>query len=264
MSELVLLAVDAGNTSVALGLFRGKRLVKKARLASDPAIGSAELARRLRAFSGEATAACCASVVPALDGKIDRAVRKALGVEPAWVTPTAPLGIRYRVERPRQVGADRIANAIGAWELHGGPAVVLDFGTATTFDCVSRAGDYLGGAILPGPVLAARALADHTAKLPLVPVRRPRRVIGRETVECIQAGVYFGYLGMIEKVLKLTLAELARSPEGGKARVVLATGGWAGLLADDLPAEIKLAPDLTLHGLRFAYDRLRNKIKERS
>ena len=263
MSELLLLAVDAGNTSMALGLFRGRRLVKKARLASDPSIGSEELARRLRSFAGEATAACCASVVPALDGKIDRAVRKALGVKPAWVTPSAPLGIHYKVDRPRQVGAVRIANALGAWDAHGGPAVVIDFGTATTFDCVSRTGDYLGGAILPGPVLAARALADHTAKLPLVPVRRPRRVIGRETAECIQAGVYFGYLGMVEKVLKLTLEELARLPDGGKARAVLATGGWAGLLADDLPAVIKLAPDLTLQGLRVAHARLSSRVKER-
>lgn len=256
-----LLAVDAGNTSVTLALFRGARLLRKSRWASDSWLATGELARRLRAFAGEARDAVCASVVPALDAKLDRALRRN-GARPVWVTPGAPLGIRLKVDHPRQVGADRIANALGAWGLHGGPAVVIDFGTAATFDCVSRTGDYLGGAILPGPVLAARALADHTAKLPLVPVRRPRRVIGRETAECIQAGVYFGYLGMIERVLKMTLEELGRMPEGGKAKAVLATGGWAGLLADDLPAGVRLAPDLTLHGLRLAFARL-SRVKER-
>ena len=128
---------------------------------------------------------------------------------------------------------------------------MFDFGTATTFDCISEKGDYLGGAIVPGPHLAARMLHEHTAQLPLAQVRRPRRVIGKNTDECIQAGIYFGYLGMIEKVLALTLREMGANVS------IMATGGLAVLFKKDLGRSIRHVPDLTLQGLRIASERMR-------
>lgn len=162
--------------------------------------------------------------------------------------PGTRLGLRLAVRTPSEVGADRVLNALAARALHGAPCVVVDFGTATTFDCVSRRGDYLGGAILPGPRLAAKALRLHTAKLPEVPVAPTRRVIGKDTVECIQAGLYWGYLGTIERVLKMTLGEM-KAPG---AKVVL-TGGLAPLFARHFPEAVS-EPDLTIQGLRLAFD----------
>src|SRR5262249_51739896 len=154
---------------------------------------------------------------------LERAVANRLGCRAVSVGPLSPLGVKLRVKRPREVGADRVLNALAAKARVSGAAVVVDFGTATTFDCVSRSGDYLGGAFLPGPRMAAQALSAGTAQLPLVAVKKPRRVVGRDTVECIEAGLYYGYLGMIERILKLTLKEMGGRP------TVLATGGLAGL-----------------------------------
>ena len=174
-------------------------------------------------------------------------MRLAFGLRAVAVTPRSPLGLRLKVRTPDQVGADRVLNAVALKTLFGAPAVAVDFGTATTFDCLDASGAYAGGAILPGPNTAARALHAFTAKLPLVPVRRPARAIGRDTVECLQSGLYFGYLGMIREVLARTRAEL-----GGRPKVV-ATGGLAPLFLKDLPG-VAHAPDLTLTGLRLAHE----------
>ncbi len=252
----MLLALDVGNTNITLGAFEGPRLAREWRLETGRA--PTQLGRKLlslvRAGRLKADAVVYGSVVPAINRVLEQAVREACGVRPLAVTPRSPLGLRLKVRRPLEVGADRILNALAAFELSRGPAVVLDFGTATTFDCVSREGDYLGGAILPGPRMAALALAEGTAQLPLVEIRRPRRAIGRDSVECLQSGLYFGYLGMVEKMLALTLREL-REMGAPRARV-LATGGLAGLFARDMPG-IPLVRDLTLQGLRIAYERLR-------
>ncbi|TBR24378.1 type III pantothenate kinase [bacterium] len=246
-----LLAVDAGNTNLTLGLFRGARLAAVGRVETHP-LGdgrrqAAAVARWARKAAGAEPldAFVFGTVVPALAPAL-RAAARALKVRPAEVGPSSQLGLRLAVRTPLEVGADRVLNALAARALHGAPCVVVDFGTATTFDCVSRRGDYLGGAILPGPRLAAKALSLHTAKLPEVPVAPTRRVIGKDTVECIQAGLYWGYLGMIERVLAMTLAEM-RAP---RAKVVL-TGGLAPLFAKRLPGAVHEA-DLTLHGLRMA------------
>lgn len=251
----MLLALDVGNTNITAGAFEGGRLREQWRhpteaRSSAPVLGRALAAAALR-HCVRVDACVYGSVVPELDKKIQRAVEFRFSVKPLHVTPDSKLGIKLLVKKPRQVGADRILNALAAHERSGGrAAVVLDFGTATTFDCVSSAGDYLGGAILPGPNLAARALHEHTAKLPLVPMARPERAVGRDTRECIQAGVYWGYLGMIEKVLALTLSELGGRPK------LYATGGLARLFAGDLPKNMEIVPELTLDGLRIAHERL--------
>jgi type III pantothenate kinase len=255
----MLLALDVGNTNITAAVFDGRRLVHQFRVVTDAAASARRLANQLRAGTGKYASmicgAVCGSVVPGIDKSLLGAVKSAFGCRTRLVTPGAKLGIRLRVKHPGQVGADRILNALGAFERARGAAVVIDFGTATTFDCVSPRGDYLGGAILPGPNLAAGALHEHTAKLPLVPVRRPRRVVGKDTVECIQAGLYFGYLGMIERILRMTIAEMRREGCGGRIPV-LATGGLCALFKDEMPARARIVPDLTLQGLRIAHGRL--------
>lgn len=247
----MLLALDVGNTNITAGAFFGPELVSQWRIETSTA--RSVLAAGLRRAGRQVTRVIYGSVVPAVDLVLESAILKTFGLPALKVGPASRLGIKLRVKEPRQVGADRILNALAASREGKGAAVVIDFGTATTFDCVSAGGDYLGGAILPGPRMAARALAEGTAKLPEVSIRRPQRAIGRTTVECIEAGVYFGYLGMIEKLLKLTLKEMRKDGHGARIRV-LATGGLAALFARDLPAGVLVVPDLTLRGLRVAHE----------
>ena len=254
----MLLAVDVGNTNLTIGVFAGDRLVRQGRLETDPRRSAEWYARALkcpfRKVDGLPDAVVYGSVVPPLDRTLEAAVGRAFGVKAVAVTPASKLGLKLKVKTPSQVGADRILNALALKAVVGTPAIAIDFGTATTFDCVDRNGDYIGGAILPGPNSAARALHEFTAKLPLVKVRKPSSAIGKDTVSCIEAGLYFGYVGMIREVLARTMAEM-----GGRPAVV-ATGGLAPLFLSDLPG-IRSEPDLTLHGLRFAHEILHHASK---
>lgn len=253
----MLLAVDVGNTNLTVALFAGARLVRRWRLESEPRRSAAWYARALACPArkiGRPAAAIFGSVVPPLDATLRAALRSAFGLKALEVTPRSPLGFALKVREPNAVGADRVLNALALRTLYKTPAVAVDFGTATTFDCVDGGGDYVGGAILLGPHSAARALHEFTAKLPLVKVAAPRSVIGKDTEECIQAGLYHGYLGMVKEVLAKTRAEL-----GGRATVT-ATGGLAPLFLRGLPA-LRHEPDLTLHGLRFAADILNNNAR---
>ena len=180
-----------------------------------------------------------------MDAVLAEAIFKAFGLKSSFISPLSRLGLKLKVRTPTQVGADRILNALALRDLFQGPSIAIDFGTATTFDCVDAKGAYIGGAILLGPNSAARALHEFTAKLPLIKVRKPLTVIGKDTVACLEAGLYFGYLGMIREVLARTKAEM-----GGRARVA-ATGGLAPLFLKDLPG-VRHEPDLTLNGLRIA------------
>ncbi|MBI4376919.1 MAG: type III pantothenate kinase [Elusimicrobia bacterium] len=254
----MLLALDVGNTNITAGIFKDRRLIRQWRHETWPEIPVAALARELERAAGAARervdSAVYGSVVPRLDRTLEEAVLKGFGRRPLAVKPSRRLGLGIEVRRPSEVGVDRLLNALAAFARVKGPAVVIDFGTATTFDCVSGRGDYVGGVILPGPRMSAQALAERTAKLPLVAVRKPRRVIGRDTVECLQSGLYFGYLGMIDKVLRLTMGEMRRTER--RAPKVLATGGLSRLFGPDLPRGVALAPQLTLEGLLLAYERI--------
>ena len=246
----MLIAVDAGNTNLTVGVFAGDRLVRQWRIQTDLRRSSDWYARALRCpfrkVSGLPSSAVVGSVVPRLDAVLSAAVFKAFGLKASFITPRSPLGLRLKVRAPDQVGADRILNALALRAMAPGiPSIAIDFGTATTFDCVDRSGAYIGGAILLGPNSAARALHEFTAKLPLIKVRKPRRAIGKDTEHCLEAGLYFGYLGMIREVLARTKAEM-----GGRVRVA-ATGGLAPLFLKDLPG-VRHEPDLTLNGLRLA------------
>lgn len=249
----MLLAVDVGNTNLTVALEKEGRFVRRWRLETALRRSSGWYARALacpaKAQKARVDAAVFGSVVPALDATLKSAIKKAFGVTALQVGPKSPLGVALRVREPGTVGADRVLNALAARELHGAPAVVLDFGTATTFDCVDGRGAYIGGAILLGPNSAARALHEFTAQLPLVKPAKPASVVGKDTVECLQAGLYYGYLGMIKEVLARTRREM-----GGKPTVI-ATGGLAPLFLKELPG-VRHEPDLTLHGLRLAHARL--------
>jgi len=240
----LLLAVDVGNTNLTVGVFAGDRLVRQWRIQTDLRRSSVWYARALkRPF--RVTHAVVGSVVPGLDAVLAKAILHSFAVKPTFITPSSPLGLKLSVKTPTQVGADRILNALALRDLTDGPSIAIDFGTATTFDCVDAGGAYVGGAILLGPNSAARALHEFTAKLPLIKVRKPRSVIGKDTEQCIEAGLYYGYLGMIREVLARAKKELGGRP------VVAATGGLAPLFLKDLPG-VRHEPDLTLNGLRIA------------
>ncbi len=250
-----LLAADIGNTNITLGLFSGRRLVRQGRLKTVPGRSVRSYGRAIERFVGRKVSLAgvvYGSVVPKLNKVFEAFARSRTGRPPIAVTPKSPLGLRLRVDNPREVGADRLLNSLAALKLFGGPIIVLDFGTATTFDCVSKKGEYLGGAIFPGPELSAKALSLHTAKLPKVAMRPTRRVIGKNTVECIQAGLFHGYVGMIRHVLKRSSAEMNRTGRGKVS--VIATGGLSRLFIKEVPEIGKIEPNLTLYGLQLAYE----------
>ena len=189
------------------------------------------------------------SVVPPLDSTLRQVCEKYFGVKPLFIEPGVKTGMPVHYDNPSEVGADRIVNSVAAFEKHGGPCIIVDFGTATTFDCVSRKGEYLGGVISPGIGISADALFERTARLPRVDIRKPARVIGSTTVGSLQSGLYYGYLGLVDGILALLLNEL------GPETTVVATGGLASLIGTG-SKYIKHVDDLlTLEGLRIIWQR---------
>lgn len=257
----MLLAVDIGNTNITIGVFDGSKMKATWRVATGVHRMPDEYASLiLHLFEHEGIAASkitdaiLCSVVPPVAGVFEEMCRRYLKVSPILVEAGVKTGVRISMDNPREVGADRIVNAVAAHQLYGGAVIVIDLGTATTFDAVSEEGDYLGGAIAPGIAIATEALFARTAVLPRVELIHPKRAIGRNTVAAMQSGIVFGYAGLIEGIVTRIKQEL-----GGKAKVV-ATGGYAELLARETPAIEEVNPDLTLIGLRLIYEM--NKTKE--
>jgi type III pantothenate kinase len=254
----LLLTIDVGNTNTVLGVFEGADLKAHWRLTTRREQTADEygiLVRNLFAASGldpqAVDGVALASVVPPLTPMLIALSRQYLGMDPLLVEPGVRTGMPILYEPPGDVGADRIVNGVAAVAAYGAPVVVVDFGTATTFDVVSRKGEYIGGVICPGIGISADALFQRAARLPRVDVRHPGRVIGRSTVGSIQSGLYFGYASMIEGIIGRIRGELGES-----ARVV-ATGGLAETLAADIPSIDVVDPVLTLTGLRLIYERNR-------
>src|SRR5512136_1677988 len=251
----MLLAIDIGNTNITLGLYDGKELGPRWRLATAFDHMPDEYGLQLLGLIEHAghTAAsvdgiCLASVVPPITSKIIEACRRYLNREPLVVDAGVKTGVRVRYEDPRAVGADRIVDAVAVIHLYGAPACVVDFGTATTFDAISANGDYLGGAIAPGIGIAADALYQRTAKLPRVDIQKPPSVIGRNTVHSMQSGLLYGYVGLVEGMVARFRAEL------GDAMKVIATGGLADIVAQETGVIETVAPWLTLDGLQMVWD----------
>ncbi len=254
----MLLAVDVGNTHIVLGLYEGERLVHDFRIESSRGRTVDELhvlLHSLLAVAGVERQAVrgsiLASVVPALGEVVVEAVDRAFDVDMMVVGPGLKTGMPILYENPREVGADRIVNAVAAYERVGGAVIVVDFGTATTFDCISEAGEYLGGSIAPGIRISAEALFARAAKLPRVEVMKPPRAIGRNTVHSMQSGIVFGYVGLVDGLVERIRAEI-----GAPARV-LATGGLAPVLTPESRTIEDFDEFLTLDGLRILWDRNR-------
>jgi type III pantothenate kinase len=251
----MLLAIDIGNTNLTLGLYAGETLGPHWRLATDQDRMPDEYGLQLlglleRANCGEdcLTGIVLASVVPNLTGRVIQACQKYLQLEPLVVDAGVKTGIRIRYEDPKAVGADRVADAVAVMHTHGGPACVIDFGTATTFNAVTAAGDYLGGAITVGVNLAAEALFTRAAKLPRIDLQRPPSVIGRNTVHAMQSGLLFGYVSMVEGMVARFRTEL------GSEMKVIATGGLAEIVAKETDVIDIISPWLTLDGLRIIWE----------
>ena len=189
------------------------------------------------------------SVVPPLDPVLRQVCERYFNLRPLFIEPGVKTGMPVHYDNPAEVGADRIVNAVAAFEKYGGPCVIVDFGTATTFDCVSAKGEYLGGVICPGIGISADALFERTARLPRVEIRKPARVIGTNTVGSLQSGLYYGYLGLVDGILELLLADLGQSTR------VLATGGLGPMIGTGSKYIKTVDDSLTLEGLRIIWER---------
>ena len=259
----MLLAIDIGNTGITLGLFEGGKLGPHWRLASDNERTSDEygilmtqlLERaglRTNAVGGILCGVAIASVSPALTGVLVRVCRDYLRVDPMVVDAETRTGIPLRYEDPKQIGADRLVNAVAARRICNGPACIVDFGTATSFDALSADGEYLGGAIAPGIGVAADALFRRTAKLPRVDLCRPPSVIGRNTVNSLQSGLLYGYVGLVEGMVCRFRAEL------GQEMKTIGTGAMVELIAGETDIIDIVNPWLALEGLRIIFELNRN------
>jgi type III pantothenate kinase len=251
----MLLTIDIGNTNITLGLYRDAELMAAWRLATNHERMPDEYGLQMLGLIQHAgcqpediSGAALASVVPPLTGTFLQACKNYLGQQPLVVDAGVKTGVRIRYEDPKAVGADRVVDAAAVTHLYGGPACVVDFGTATTFDAISKEGDYLGGAIAPGIGIAAEALFQRTAKLPRVDLARPPSVIGSNTVYAMQSGLLFGYVGLVEGMVERFRAEL------GADMKVIGTGGLAELIAAETDVIQILAPWLTLEGLRIVWE----------
>lgn len=256
----MILALDAGNTETTLGLFEGEVLSKRWSISTSLKRTPDEWAVLIRMlFQGERysaeelSAVVISSVVPPLDFNLKSAFLKHFGIDPLFVGPGVKTGINILYENPLEVGADRIVNAVAAVKLYRLPCIVIDFGTATTFDVIDKSGNYLGGAICPGLNISAEALFSRTAKLPKVEISKPKKIIGRTTVSSIQSGLFYGYMSMIEGIVTRMKEEI------GKVASIVATGGISLLLAPECPFIDDVDEDLTLKGLYIIYDKNRER-----
>src|SRR4051812_42780339 len=249
----MLLAVDVGNTQTALGLYRDGALVDHWRLATERSSTADELGVLLSGLLDfeSVDGICLASTVPVLVREWEALAAKWAHAQLLVVGPGVKTGIPIRYDDPREVGADRIVNAVAARERYGAPVIVVDFGTSTTFDVVSAAGEYVGGIITPGIMISAEALFAHASRLYRVDVRKPTELIGKNTAAAMQAGIYYGYIGLVDGILERLLADIPG------VKTVVATGGQGGLVAAGSKYIREVDSMLTLVGLKLIYDRNR-------
>jgi type III pantothenate kinase len=250
----MLCVADVGNTHTVLGIYQGEEILEHWRLRTDRERTTDEWGLSLKTLFelaglslSDVTAMAISSVVPPAVHALRRACQRYFEVEPLVVGPGVKTGLAIRYESPREVGADRVVNAVAAFAKIQGACIVVDFGTATTFDCISEKGEYLGGAITPGIGTALDALVTRAAKLPRVEIAKPRSALGRNTVESMQSGILYGYVALVDGLVDRLSVEMGCSVK------VMATGGLAGAISAESKVIESVEPNLTLEGLRLIY-----------
>ena len=253
----MIFTMDIGNTNIKTALFDGDRMVQYWRLTTNKMMSSDEygiLLANLFRHNGlnmkDVSGIIMSSVAPSINFTIEHMVQNYFGIQPMMVVPGIKTGINLKYDNPRELGSDRIANAVAAWELYGGPCIFIDFGTATTFGVMSARGEFLGGAICPGLKLASEALVDRAAKLPNFELVKPESAIGRNTITNLQSGIVYGHVGLVTYLIQKMKQEL-NAPEAK----VIATGGLALLVAGETDMIDVLDGTLTLKGLRLIYEK---------
>jgi len=251
----VLFAIDVGNTNIVLGMYKDGQWAKTWRISTDQKRTDDEyyaiissLVRDTHFAPQDVAGVVMTNVVPPIQGTIEAVAVRLFGREPLVVGAGVRTGMKIRTDNPREVGSDRIVNAVAALHLYGAPAIVVDFGTATTFDVLSPQGDYLGGAIAPGIVISAEALFLRASKLSRVELERPKHAIGKNTVDSMQSGLIFGYAGLVEGMVARLQGEL------GSPCKVIATGGLARVIAQETTVFDAINDNLTLEGLRLIFE----------
>ena len=253
----MIFTMDIGNTNIKTALFEGDRMIQYWRLTTNKMMSSdeygillANLFRHNNLDMKSVDGIIMSSVAPSINFTIEHMVQNYFGIQPMMVVPGIRTGINLKYDNPRELGSDRIANAVAAWELYGGPCIFIDFGTATTFGVMSAKGEFLGGAICPGLKLASEALVDRAAKLPNFELVKPETAIGRNTITNLQSGIVFGHVGLVTYLIQKMKQEL-NAPDAK----VIATGGLALLVAGETDMIDVLDGTLTLKGLRLIYEK---------
>lgn len=260
----MLLVIDIGNTSIAFGIYKGKELVAHFRMGTIKDRGADEYTVFLRSLlsskgitTAEITNGIISCVVPPLLETMMDVCKECFEIRPLVVGEDVNAGITVLYDNPKEVGADRVVNAVAGFEKYKQSLIIIDFGTATTFDCVSKKGEYLGGVISPGIAISAEALFQRTSKLPRVDIAKPATAIGKNTVASMQSGLFFGYVSLVEGMVKRIKDEMQSNP------LVIATGGLADLIAHETEVIEHVEPFLTLEGLRLIYERNKSPLTPR-
>ncbi len=255
----MILAIDIGNTNTVFGIFKGEELFLSFRIKSDQTRTTDEYASSILFLIERSGVSACdikgiviASVVPSLSHTIDRVVRRYFPASPLIIDINTKTDIAVKIENPKEVGIDRIVNSVAAVEKYNAPCIIIDFGTATTFDIVNKNAEYIGGVIYPGVMLSAHSLHQNTAKLPDVNIEKPKTVVGKNTIHSMQSGLYYGYLELINGLIKRVIEEEFKNDDNLK---IILTGGLGTIFANDIYCDVVYEPQLTLYGLKLIYDK---------
>lgn len=260
MVNKVLLAIDVGNTNIVFGVYEGNKLINDWRISTDRNKTSDEygiLFEQILKYHGlypkDVDDVIISSVVPPIMHTLITMSIKYFGKKPMLIEPGIKTGINIKYDDPRELGADRIVNAVAAYSKYGGPLIIVDFGTAITFCVISKNGDYLGGAIAPGIKISSEALFSRTSKLPKVELVKPKNVIGKNTVNSIQSGLIYGYVGLVDYIIERIMEEI--KDQEGVVENIIATGGFASLIGTESRYINRIDKLLTLEGLRIIYEK---------